>query len=318
MLDLECFFIVGAPRCGTTAMSSYLRQHPKVCFSKPKETNFLLRAEHDIPIDVLRSQFLDKFFTINDGEKQLLGEGSVSTLYSTQALNTALALFPNAKFIVMLRDPLDLLRSYHRRMLFLRQECEESFETAWDLQTFRAAGKRVPKTCIDPRLLQYREVASLGQYTAQLFDAVGRERCLPILFDDFVRDTAGAYRQTLDFLGLPDDGRHEFKQKNRERRFKYGFLQDLYAGTAFGRLGRSGILADSQLDRLACLTQPLRKKIRRYNSVDCVPRPLDLSLAQRLQAVFRDDVQHLSQLIQRDLSQWLALPKAELEAIRHD
>jgi hypothetical protein len=31
------FFIVGAPKCGTTALSEYLRSHPDVFFSSPKE-----------------------------------------------------------------------------------------------------------------------------------------------------------------------------------------------------------------------------------------------------------------------------------------
>jgi len=306
--NLECFFIVGAPRCGTTAMSSYLRQHPQVCFSRPKETNFFVSTEDGISVDVQRSKFLDSFFTGRDGEKQMLGEGSVSTLYSVQALKRAQRLFPNAKFIVMLRDPLAMLRSYHGRMLFLRQETEKDFQAAWDLQKARAAGNHIPKRCFDPRLLQYREVARLGHYTAQLFDAVGRERCLPILFEDFTADTATVYRRTLTFLGLRDDGRREFKRKNPERRFKRGFLQDLYTGAVFGQLGNSVVLTPTQLNRLARLTRPLRKRIKHRNSIDVVPRRFEPALAKRLRAVFHDDVEHLSRLLQRDLSHWLALP----------
>ncbi len=306
--NLECFFIVGAPRCGTTALSSYLREHPLVCFSKPKETNFLVTAEEDAPIELQKAQFLSTFFAPASGEKQLLGEGSVTTLYSVPALKRALACFPTAKFIVMLRNPLELLQSYHGRMLYLRQESEDSFEAAWDLQEARAAGKCIPKGCFDPRLLQYREVAKLGYHTAQLFDVVGRERCLPILFEDFTSDTAGVYRQTLAFLGLPDDGRDQFKRKNQQRRFKRGFLQDLYAGTMFGRFGNLIMLAPPQLNRLARLARPLRKRIKHRNSVDVTSVPFDRALARRLQSVFRDDVSHLSQVLHRDLSHWLVLP----------
>jgi len=308
--DLNCFFIVGAPRCGTTALSSYLRQHPLVCFAKPKETNFLATAEEGVPNETLKDRFLETFFASGSGEERMLGEGSVSTLYSVKALERALAWFPKAKFIVMLRNPLGLLRSYHGRMLYLRQENEESFEAAWDLQDARAAGNHIPKGCFDPRLLQYREVASLGYYTEQLFNVVGREQCLPILFEDFTSNTAGVYRQALAFLGLPDDGRDQFKRKNQQRRFKRGFLQDLYTGALFGRLGNSNVLAPPQLNRLARLARPLRKRIKHHNSVDVTPRPFDPALARRLRAVFREDVGHLSRLLQRDLSHWLALPKS--------
>jgi len=303
--DRNCFFIVGAPRCGTTALASYLRRHAQVCFSKPKETNFLVTDEKDLPDEAGKARFLDTFFSRASDEERLLGEGSVSTLYSVAALKRAQAWFPQAKFIVMLRDPLDMLRSYHGRMLYLRQESEENFEAAWDLQDARAAGKHIPKGCFDPRLLQYREVASLGHYTAQLFDVVGRERCLPILYEDFASDTAGVYRQALAFLELPDDGWDQFERKNQHRGFRRGFLQDLYTGTLFGRLGNSAILSPPQLNRLARLTRPLRKRIKHRNSVDVTPRPFDRALAQRLGGVFSDDVRCLSRLLQRDLSHWL-------------
>ena len=34
------FFIIGAPKCGTTALSEYLRSHPSVLISEPKEPHY--------------------------------------------------------------------------------------------------------------------------------------------------------------------------------------------------------------------------------------------------------------------------------------
>ena len=170
--DLNCFFIVGAPRCGTSAMAGYLRNHPSVCYSTPKETNFFITAREGAKTEILKAQFLKAFFTTHSETTRILGEGSVSTLYSAPALSRAKACFPDAKFIVMLRNPVDLMRSYHARLIYMRQENELDFATAWNLQEDRAAGRNLPRNCYDPRMLQYREVGSLGRYTSELLDLV--------------------------------------------------------------------------------------------------------------------------------------------------
>jgi hypothetical protein len=314
LADLNCCFIVGAPRCGTSAMSGYLRNHQSVCFSAPKETNFFITAREGAKTETLKAQFLKAFFTTHSGATRILGEGSVSTLYSAPALSRAKACFPDAKFIVMVRNPVDLMRSYHARLIYMRQENEQNFETAWDLQDARAAGRNIPRGCYDPRMLQYREVGSLGRYTSELFNLVGRENCLVILYDDFTADTLATYRTVLDFLGLPYDGRTNFPRKNQHAGFKSAFLQDLYSGTIAGPLGRLIARQPRHLARLARMTRSLRKNIRHHNRVTMKVPSLDPALASRLRDVFSDDVEQLAQLLGRDLRHWLAAPEHEIEA----
>lgn len=306
--DLPAFFIVGAPRCGTTAMSKYLRAHPLVCFSRPKETNYFVTGKPTDSPATAREKFLKAFFAPVDGDAQIYGEGSVSTLYSRDALERILACFPQAKFIVMLRNPVDQLRSYHGRLLYLRQETETDFETAWDLQEARSAGHNVPRSCFDARMLQYGEVGSLGRYTAQLFDVVGRDRCLPILYDDFSSDTAGAYRKALDFLGLPDCGRTSFNRKNQQRQFKSALIQNIYSGAVLGPVGRRLAKHPRHLAKFSRMTRRFRNVLMRSNAVETRLPPLDSRMAARLQAYFADDIRGLSELLQRDLSHWLAAP----------
>ncbi len=317
--DPACFFIVGAPRCGTSAMAKYLKHHPSICFSSPKETNFFVTVGKKASPAVERAQFLRAFFFEPDaGPATLFGEGSVSTLYSAEALTRILACFPHARFIVMLRNPVELLRSYHARLIYMRQETELDFECAWNLQDERAAGRHVPRSCFEPRLLQYREVGRLGHYTAQLFALAGRERCLPILFEDFTADTPGVYRQTLEFLGLPDDGRTEFSRRNQQRQFKSMFWQDLYGGTLLGPIGRLLAKRPRHLATLSRMTRPLRKSLKRSNAVDVTLPPLDPALRDRLRDHFAEDVVRLSELLGRDLSHWLQIqppPARESEAV---
>jgi hypothetical protein len=303
--DLNAFFIVGAPRAGTTAMSRYLKKHPRVCFSDPKETHFFLLAADDRPAATLKRQFEQAFFPGYAGEP-LLGEGSVSTLYSPEAIGRILKAYPEARFIVMLRDPVDLLRSYHARLLHLRQETEEDFETAWNLQEERIAGRKIPRACPDARILRYREVGLLGHYAAALRRQVGEDRCKAVFFEDLTADTLTVYKEVIEFLGLPYDGRTKFKQKNKRRHHKNRFLQSIATGpllrpVALGLLKNPALAA-----RLQRATKPMRRRIHKMNatSTASLPEP-DPAFLARLREQYREDVTLLGETFGRDLSHWI-------------
>jgi hypothetical protein len=77
------FFIVGAPKCGTTAMQDYLSQHPEIYMSKARELHFFgsdLRFSYERPGEV---EYLS-YFESATNEKRV-GEASVWYLYSKQA-----------------------------------------------------------------------------------------------------------------------------------------------------------------------------------------------------------------------------------------
>ncbi|MDN5865524.1 MAG: sulfotransferase, partial [Gammaproteobacteria bacterium] len=155
---LPKFFIVGAPRCGTTAMSHYLSRHPQICFARPKEPHFFTSPLIVSGKASLRRDYIGRFFSHCGHAKPILGEGSVSYLYSKEALEGIVQVNPQARFIVMLRSPVAMIQSYHARMLLLLQEDVRDFGEAWRLQSLRARGKRIPRTCGDPRCLQYGEI----------------------------------------------------------------------------------------------------------------------------------------------------------------
>ena len=103
------FFIIGAPKCGTTALSEYLRTHPDVFFSEPKEPNYFNSDVVSKKLYYYTSleDYLEKCFSGAEGYKAV-GEGSVRYLSSAVAVDNILKLYPNAKFIIMLRNPVDL------------------------------------------------------------------------------------------------------------------------------------------------------------------------------------------------------------------
>ena len=182
-------FIVGAPRCGTTALSEYLRSHPDICFSNPKEPHFFLR--HDLsgePNDQLqrtiRTRYLDIFFP---GRRcgSVLAEGSVSYFYAPERLEPILRLWPRAKFIICLRNPLQMVPSLHQRLFYNGDETERQFDRAWSLVPERRNGRSIPRSCVDPRFLDYWEAGQLGKHLEHFLNVAGPGRCHVSIFDDF-------------------------------------------------------------------------------------------------------------------------------------
>lgn len=323
------FFIVGAPRCGTTALSRYLKAHTGVCFAKPKEPQYFATADlAGLPDTALRetvaADYVGRFFRRNPEDTRILGEGSVSYLYSPDAIETILRWDPDARFIVMLRNPLDMLRSYHARLLYILDEDEEDFERAWRLQDARATGRRIPATCRDAKLLNYAEVARLGTYTAQLMDIAGQERVLPVVHDDLKDDPRMVYRGALDFIGLPDDGRETFPRIRASSGIRSRALQRVLQRppTALARLATDrasqvapapgaggGTDGRATADKgLTLNPRKLRKRLLAWNTTDRPSAPLSPALDRELRDFYRDDVARLGDLIGRDLSSWLSKP----------
>jgi hypothetical protein len=298
------FFIVGAPRCGTTALSKILARHPEVCFSRPKETHFFVRD--DLPPlteAVWREAFVEPHFPHLAEAHRAFGEGSVSSLYSALAIDRIRQFDPEARFIVMVRNPVDMVYSYHGRLLYLLDEDQRDFRRAWALQADRAAGRSLPKSCRDPRLLCYGEVAKFADPVERLFETVGRDRCAVVVFDDFSTNTLGVYDKLCDFLGLTPEPPVKLHQKNQHRTYKNRFLQQFLVNPppiVVRAMNAARITPATVRQR----TKPLRRWIRRTNTQPEARPPLSPEMRHELAEYFAADVARLGRLIDRDLGHW--------------
>jgi hypothetical protein len=295
------FFVVGAPRCGTTALSTALAGNPHISFSKPKETHFFMEDRSELPIEDVQRLYLERFHPKLARDSQAIGDGSVSYLYEPDAIRQALAFDSRAKFIASVRNPVDMLRSYHARLLFSLDEDVKDFSQAWALQDERRAGRSIPKRCRLPQLLQYGEVASLGHHVERLFETAGRERCHVVVFDDFIKNPRSVYEQLLEFIGVDDDGRTEFKSKRGNAGYKSHMLQQFVMNPprwAFHLIQLSNAKTFSRL-------KGLRKRIKKFNKAPEKEQELSDSMRATLRRYYTADVEKLSGLLGRDLMYWV-------------
>lgn len=219
-------FIVGAPKCGTTAWVSYLGTHPDVWFCEIKEPNYFA---FDLPglrnYPTLR-QYEALFRRGRD--HKVRGEASTLYLYSTAAAQAIRAFDPDAKIIIFLRDQEDFLRSWHQQLLFRFNENIEDFASAWRLSGHRP-DSTIPETCFEPKMLDYAAVADFPVQVARYLDAFPREQVLIVDFDEWTADPRSTYLRILDFLGLEDDGRIEFPPVYEARVYRSQWLGKLIA-----------------------------------------------------------------------------------------
>jgi hypothetical protein len=329
--DIDRFaFIVGAPRCGTTSLAGFLKGHPDVCFPSVKEPHFFSQNDlRAVPAPELRreveEQYLARFFPRRNG-RSTAADCSVSYLYAPEQLEPALRLWPDSRFVISLRDPMDMLPSLHQRLIVLGDETIGSFDKAWAATRDRAVGKRVPRSCVEPRWLRYDEAGRFATYLDRLFAAVGRERCLVLLFDDLVADPIAQYCRLVDFFALPRlEHGLDVTPKRTSQGVRHAWLQRLLkrpprrmrkflAGAHYRSRERklSGDIADS---RVVDALFAGRKRLLDWNRVPAPKRRPSLAVQKEIRALLRPEIRRLESMLGRDLGHWLELrPEARRAA----
>lgn len=290
------FFIIGAPKCGTTSLNAYLETHPNIYMSPEKEPHFF--AEHREMRHAQTEEAYLRLFSGAGPQHAVIGEGSTTTLHSPGALERLREFAPDARIVVMLRDPVDLVYSMYRHHIYRVQEDQPTFADAWRVSVERAEGRNWPKTVrkADPVQLEYRSFGMLGQHVARLLNLFDRSQVHIILFDDFRKDPGAEYRKVLEFLGVPDDGRVDFEVKNAAKE---------HGKNPVGKL----VLGLPNPVRKVFRALGLKHRVKIMDKVMSTAKPADRNplppeVDAEVRAYFHDDVILLQQLIQRDLTPW--------------
>jgi hypothetical protein len=291
-------FIVGAPKCGTSSLHDYLDQHPDVFMSRTmKEPDFFCT---DLTInESRRKRTLDDYLSLfsEAAGKKRIGESSVWYLVSTDAAKNIHAYDPAAKIVIMVRNPVDAAYSLHGQFIWSCNEDILDFERALDAEEDRRAGRRIPDTATSPDGLQYTRVFSFHEQIERYYDTFPRGQVKVIVFEDFTKDTPGVYRETLEFLGLaPFEA--SFEVMNAAKPVSLGlnrfFAKRPKLRNAVHKLVPAGVQRRI-VDALPFITKTVKR-----------PSKLDPAVRKRLASRWREDVERLSALLDRDLTHWTA------------
>jgi hypothetical protein len=292
------FAIVGAPKCGTTALYSYLAAHPGVAMSRHKEPCFWSRDVDGGWWLKDRADYDAQWAGTAPGA--LRGEASPVYLQSLIAIPDLLAARPDVRLIAMIRSPVQMAASRHAQLLTFAFEDVPHFEAAWRLQDARLRGAALPRRCSAPGMLQYRANAMIGDQLERFLALAPPAQRIVIVYDDFRADPGREYRRALALLGLDDDGRTDFAAVNRAKALRWHGLHDL----------RNWLVT-----KLPALHRPARAAahamgihpfgwLRRANLRTAPRRPLRPEFERELIAEFLPQIEKVERLLGRDLAAW--------------
>lgn len=186
------FVIGGTQKGGTSALDSFLRQHPEICMPQTrKELHFFDREAENTDYKKYHANFKSK------PQHHVIGEASPIYMYWETAPYRIWKYNPKMKWILVLRDPV-----------------ERAF-SAWNMETkrgkenlsFAEAIKKEPQRCRQALPLQHRVYSYLdrGFYAHQvhrLFNIFGRDNCLVLLNEELRNDHKKTLRRVFEFLGV--------------------------------------------------------------------------------------------------------------------
>jgi hypothetical protein len=302
------FFVVGHSKSGTTALSRFLHQHPGLFVCDPEETNFFCpsfcRAPGPPSCFFPRSE--EEYLALFRGAEpdQRCGEASATYLYSTEAAENIHRFDPDARIIMIFREPVSFLRSFHLQMLKNTPEEGEDVRDLGEairLESERRVGRSLPEGCLIPELLYY---ASDRLRYDEHYDRFARqfpeEQILPLIYDDFRADNPGTVRRVFQFLGVdpafePTFGEHNTGGEALRSRRVSGLLRRATHGRAAAPLRKA-------------LPRNLRKRVigAAYSRVAFEKAgELDPALAATIRARAFPHVAALGERLDRDLvAEW--------------
>jgi len=208
------FFIVGAPRCGTTSMKIYLDKHPEIFMAPGMEPHFFGKDIYFPSYIRDERTYLSLFATANNEKR--VGEKCAGYLFSKRAAAEIKEFQPSASIIIMLRNPVEMIYSLHNLVFNRGDEDLDDFKAALEAEEDRKRGLRLPMG-LDSRenwRVFYRERVRYTQQVNRFLNTFGREKVHIIIFDDFVSQTAEVYRETLRFLMVNPDFQTHFQKTN--------------------------------------------------------------------------------------------------------
>lgn len=294
---LPNFLILGAAKAGTTSLHHYLGQHPEVFVSSMKEPKYFALKDESLDFQG-PSQFINQssvttfeaYCDLFKGVKDEVAVGEASPLYlfSEKAPERIKETLPEAKLIVILRNPVDRAFSSYTHLL------REGFETLDFEESLLKESERIRDRWAP--LWYYKSKGFYGEQLKRYTDLFPKEQLKIYLFEDLCQNPLGVVQDIFAYLGVDASFEPDMTMKN---------VSGIPKNVALQRL----LTRQNPLKTVgkALLPKQFRKslsdKVQRQN-LSGKPTLKPETRAELLE-LYRDDIQQLQVLIDRDLSAWL-------------
>jgi hypothetical protein len=294
-LLLPNFLIIGAAKAGTTALYSFLNQHPNVFMSSIKEPRYFSFAGqkldphnpvHKNTVTEL-SAYLDLFK--NAGDAIAIGEASPSYLHNPSAPRRIKEMIPHAKLIAILRNPTDRAFSHFMHFVKLNHETTTDFEVALKSIDALRSGGWYPRR-------NYLSFGFYGEQLSRYYDLFDKKQIKVYIFEEFKKAPLDTLNDMLTFLGVDND--HNIDTS----------LKINVSGVPINRKFQKWLKRHSVFRHFAgyLLPEKARRKIMNKLEIANLKRPeMDDETRQSLNDYYSNDIRKLEELLQRKIDVWL-------------
>ncbi len=192
-------FLAGSPKCGTTALVKYLNDHQDFIVSSHKESNYFM---HDAPNirHVKNEKEYNLLFNDFKGQEKVFCDASIFYTHSDVAIKNIHDYNKDAKIILMFRDPMAMIPSFHTQLLYTLEEDISDIEQAWLAEDARKNNKQIPQHSRESKLLYYSEIAKYNKQLLEVYRYFPKTQVKVVLFDEFKASTVEVYKDVLSFL----------------------------------------------------------------------------------------------------------------------
>lgn len=271
------FFIVGAPKAGTTALHSFLDNHPQVVMSIDKEPNYFSWQEIEAQQLYYKKQNItslkDYLALFNDKPGALIaGEASVSYLFYEKCAGRIKDFCPEAKIIISLRDPVARALS-HYQMDYSLGLVKYSLEEIWKNKSGH------PQTGL--YFQQYFQVSDYLEQVKKYIQVFPRHQIHFMLHENLIADRPATISNLCQFLGIDGNIQQlDIEQRNVTLAGKNKIISALYASERIRKI-MSGLFSEHQKakvrsllfskSKLPLLSVSMRSELLQYYSDSYTP-----------------------------------------------
>lgn len=279
-------FLIGAPKCGTTSLANYLASVDEIYLPPSKEPHYYSEDMYRI----YDAKDYEELYRPGRKSRYRL-DASVWYLYSEVAIERIIKEVPDAKFIAMVRNPVDMVPALFRQMRVNQEEPINNLVKAWHSQEKRRTGPKASIFTRTNKYLLYGEACALGSQLERVSERVGRQNLLVLSIED-LGDKAFVDKALTEFLGISAPSGQIPKSNTVHQR-------------------RSILLA--KIVRLAgMVVRFLRIRTRfgilnwltRANKVGAQRESLSPDFRRELQVYFQEEIGKLEMIMGRDLTHW--------------
>lgn len=308
------FIVLGAGKSGTTALNEYLDQHPSIFMSPRKEPNFFGLENVDLDsyeIEESKQYHLESVYRKEDylalfkgaGENQITGEISNLYLYSEIAHLNIKKYAPDAKLLVLLRQPAERLFSRYLHLVRDNRLPQDNWDDLFNQDTI---------------WWKRPDLVNEGFYFKHLsryYDHFPKENIRVYLYDDYKVDPNKVLKDIFSFVGVDDkvivDTDIVVNKSGRRKKNLFNMM-----------LGQDGLLVNFTKALAPQLHERLRKNkdvikyLNKARNKHIITTKLDEDLRTRItNEIYRDDIIALGELLNRDLSGWLSPRRLKVESV---